>query len=356
MKRIPRNPEKFDVLDLYSAIGKTQNLKLNDAESQEQFLQSISRSLRTNRSPIMLHGRRVEVMFGYVAASLGQCSFIKQEDSGDVIVSSSGVKVPDYRILTRTDKQLFVEVKNSHSTGITKQYSLKSGYLDSLSAYAKLFGGELMLAIYWSRLNVWTLLDLKYLEKRRSAYTITFKEAVMQNGMSRLGDYHIGTRWPLTLRLLTDPQKARAVDDNGRVGFTIGNVELRCADEILTNRREKDLAFYFMLYGEWPASEPVALLEDGQLIAVDYSVAPIEPDEAQGFSMIGSLSGMISQRFNELTAPEGEIEKLVPLAEPGALGVSIPVDYESDQLPLWRFSQTPKSESELVFGSPSRNA
>lgn len=71
MKRIARDPEKFEVIDLFDAISQKRDLKLGDEESERIFLESIKTSLGRYKTPILLHGRRVEAMFGHVAAALG---------------------------------------------------------------------------------------------------------------------------------------------------------------------------------------------------------------------------------------------------------------------------------------------
>jgi hypothetical protein len=200
---------------------------------------------------------------------------------------------------------------------------------------------EVKLAIYWSRWNKWVLISLSDLKREGSSYVTSFVDSYKQNQMATLGDLTIATTPPLAFRLLTDPDKPRRVDDDGKVEFTIGEVELSCAGQLITKKEEQNIAFYLMLYGDWPTAEPQAHIEDGQLIAIEYSAEPIEETPEQGFEMVGSMSGMISRRYNELTAPTGRIERLAPQIEPGSLGIAIPADYKGSQLPLWRFIQQP---------------
>jgi hypothetical protein len=96
-----------------------------------------------------------------------------------------------------------------------------------------------------------------------------------------------------------------------------------------------------MLYGEWPTGEPRAKIEHNILLAIEYIAAPEEPEPSQPFQIIGTMSGMISRRYNDLTAPQGAIDKLTPSTEPGSLGIAIPPDYKGKHLPLWRFTQQP---------------
>ncbi len=212
MKRIRRDPEKFEVIGLFDAIGQKRNFRLNDKNSERAFIGSISAALsRSKDTPIILHGRRVEAMFGHVAASLGQCVAIKQEDSGEVYVTDADVQPPDYRVVLNDGDEFFVEVKNCHKTDPSYKYSIKKSYLNALQKYAKLFNKHVKIAIYWSKWNVWTLISSDILESDGSRYTTTFLQAMKKNEMGTIGDIIIGTIPPLTLRFLTDPTKPRTV-------------------------------------------------------------------------------------------------------------------------------------------------
>ena len=340
MKRIPRNSEKFGTIDLFDAIGSKQGFKLGDADSEKAFLESISKSFR-EKTPIILHGRRVEAMFAYVAASLGRCAAIKQEDSGEIFTSDPAVRVPDYRLVLRDGKQLLVEVKNCHKIDPCYRYSIKASYIGDLKLYADLFQIELRLALYWSRWNQWVLISPEDMELDGAKYFITFVDACKRNQMSSLGDKMVGTTPPLGFRLLTDSTKPRQIDKTGHVAFTIGGVELCCAGRVILEKAERNIAFYLILYGNWPASEPVAQIENDELIAMDYIARPVEETPGQGFEIVGSLSGMISRHYNNLTAPTGHIDRLTPAVDPATLGISLPDNYKGRHLPLWRLVLQP---------------
>jgi hypothetical protein len=152
----------------------------------------------------------------------------------------------------------------------------------------------------------------------------------------------VATTPPLTCRILTDPTKPHRVDASGKVEVTIGKVEFYCGNRRIEDKQEQDLAFYFMLYGNWvEEGEPEAYIENGNLIHFDFVVRHSEPTVGQQFEIMGSLSGMISRRFKDSTAPEATIQRLVPSAEPGSLGILIPEDYKGKRLPLWRFILKP---------------
>jgi hypothetical protein len=54
---------------------------------------------------------------------------------------------------------LLVEVKNFHQKKPYDPYRMRGADLDALQRYADMVGGALMIAIYWTRWNIWTLTD-----------------------------------------------------------------------------------------------------------------------------------------------------------------------------------------------------
>lgn len=346
MKRINRNPEKFEVIGLFDTVGRKRGFTIGNANSQQQFLKGISESLSKNKdNPVIIHGHRIEAMFEYVMASLGKCVLIKQEDAGEVSSSEPHVQPPDYRIVLEDGYELFVEVKNCHKTASSYRYPFRKSYIDALKRYASTFKKDLKIAVYWSRWNQWTLVSIDQVHVHKGRPSISMVEATKINEMALLGDVAVGTTPPLVLRLLTDVSKPRTVDESGHVKFTIGGVEVFCKGTRIDERAEKGLALYFILYGGWPCAEPKSKIEAGEFEAIDIEVRPHESTPGQGFELLGSLSSMISRRYNQLTVSKRGVERLSPSAEPGSLGVVIPSDYKGKQLPLWRFVLKPNENT-----------
>ena len=98
-----------------------------------------------------------------------------------------------------------------------------------------------------------------------------------------------------------------------------------------------------MLYGEWPSEAGEACIENGEFISFDFVSQPEEMLPDQGFDMIGSMSGMISRRFNTMTASEGQVERLSPQTDISDLGIHIPHDYQGEVLHLWLLIQQPST-------------
>lgn len=342
MKRIDRDPERFEVIDLFEAMARKRGLKLNDPASHKDFLARVANGFNISKdNPIILHGRRVESMFEHVVAGLGKAKLIKREDSGEVCAADADVQPPDFRIVLDGGADLFVEVKNCHKADPKFRFALKQTYLSALTKYAALFGRDLYLAIFWSRWRKWTLIrpdDLAPSERP----SISFVEAVVRNEMSLLGDVMVGTTPPLSLLISTDPSKPRSVDSEGHCAFTIGAADLRCNGVRIEEALEQNLAFYFMLNSDWHVGEPEAKLDSGQLLHFEYVAEPQNPVPAQGFQMLGFLSEMISRNYNDVTSEFGEIHQLSPSADPGSLAITIPERYKGKQLPLWLFTVAAK--------------
>ena len=341
MKRIKRNPEKFDVIDLFDSIGQSINLKFNDPNSKETFLNSISLSLNKSITPIMLFGRRAESMFGYVAASLGKCKLIKKEDCGEVFFNDDAIKIPDYRIITTTEKQYLIEVKNFYGKDSFTKFKLKASYLDELLRYSLLVNVDLQIAIYWSKWNVWTMVAPFDFHNEGDEMTISLADAMKRNQMSILGDITIATLPNIAMRVYADPHMPRHVDKERHIDFTISNIELSCAGQVLSEEIEQHIAFMLIMLGVWEISGPTAKICDENLEYIEFVSAPKDRTTGQAFEIIGQLSGMISSQYKWITAPDGKVARLSPDIETGMLGFQIPEDYKSKSLPLWRFEIQP---------------
>jgi hypothetical protein len=339
MKKLPRNPEVFETLELFKYLAKEEALSLRDEHSGAKFLQKLDAAFQSAKgNPARLHGLRAQSLFEYIAVSLGECSFVKHEDAGDVYASQQDVNPPDFRIILKDRSQFFVEVKNFFQRDPLSKYQIKGSYLSKLKAYTDIFGVELKLAVYWAQWNLWTLSSLSCLEEKNGNYYLEFKDALINNEMGLLGDRQIATVPPLIFRVFTDPAKLRTVQSNGNVQFTIGGFEILAGGVKIEDRKEQNLVLSFMFFGDW-SEDTQALTENDQLVSFDYIFEPSERSQDQPFDMVGSLSSMVSRQFHILTAPEGETERLVPNQEPDDFRIELPPDCKGKQLKLWCFQQ-----------------
>lgn len=342
MKRINRNPEKFEVMDLFSVLGRKEGFALSDDTSAQRFVQKVEAVFNQYKGDSkMIYGRRVESMFGYIAASLGKCTAIKHEDDGELYVSDINVQIPDYRIVLEDGYEFLVEVKNFHRSEPFAKFTLTASTVRKLRNYAVLFKKDLKIAIYWSGWSKWTLICPDKVLTSKGGISVDLPRALEIDEMAMLGDLMVATTPPLTFRIVTDSNKPRFIDSNGRVQFTIGGIQFYCGNTLIEDEFEKSLAFSLMMFGKWPTTEPMAHIDDGELLWIDISSAPEETTAEQDFEIVGLLSQIISHRYDTLTTSEHGVERLSPAQEPGSLGVLIPPDYKGQYLPLWRFKIQP---------------
>lgn len=337
MKKLVRNPEKFDVLKLFASMAAEQGYDLRDPLDQDDFVERVRASIeKSKNSNITIFGKRVESLFAYVAGALGKVKLLKQEDSGDLYFIGDEVLAPDYRLTKHDGTQLLIEVKNCHHKQPEKQFSIKKSYYEKLKKYSDINGLELKIAVYFSAWNQWALLSIQSFMEKTSKYAIDFPAAIAKSEMSILGDCMVGTAPDLELHLLTDPKEANEIDESGKAIFVTRSVRIYCAGKEVTDELEKRIAFYLMRFGDWKESKTEALISENKLQGMKFVFSP-ETQEEPNFAIIGNLSMMVSNGFRELTIKDGEVVSLTLGIDPAAFGALIPNDYSGEGLPLWRF-------------------
>lgn len=341
MKRKKRNPEKFDPVELFTAIGRDLGYTLDTDGDIRDFLDRVGKSLKASISnPAMLHGKRVEAMFAHVAGALGRCRLIKQEDAGAVFVNGDDLEIPDYRLVLTDGTALLIEVKNFRPKNYRQDFTIDADYLSKLEAYAALNGLPLKLAVYFPNPNAWVLLSKESFTTDHNVLRINFVEAIALNEMSLLGDRMIATLHDLHIDFLGDPAECSVPDTNGEVQFTIRDIRISCGGEEVTDNLGKTIAFYLMRYGEWIEQENTALMQDGKVVGVHFVYAPMEPGEEQAPHIVGTLSNMVSNAYKELTVRSGAVVALDVKHDPDVFSLGIPEGYKGS-LPLWQFILQP---------------
>jgi hypothetical protein len=328
------------LLEIADAVGLQNDLSLSGDDFEKVITKTADRLRQLRNSDIMVHGRRAETMFGFLAASLRNCRVVKREDSGDALFAPKVEPlIPDYRLLLTSGIQLLVEVKNCHSR--RHEVSVRTVDLDRLKTYADLFSTELRVAIYWSKWRLWTLVRPEAFIAKKTRSILPLTEALRYNSMADLGDATLATTPPITFRVRADPTHPRKIEEVGKVAFTIGSVQLFAGRTEVTDKNERSLLFYLMMYGSWIEIESEAEVRNGELEWVDFVVQPQgeeeDEDDPQPFRTIGSLSTMIANRYNELTTSGSEIQRLSPPVSPHALSRALPGKVEELTLPLWVF-------------------
>lgn len=347
MKRLRRSPFRHEPVDLFARYLLKERKPLTDPEAILGFVRELQASTGAAlQNPQYLHGKRTESLFEMVVASLGHVQLIKQEDTGDVFYNVAGeLNLPDFRMILSDGTQCLVEVKNFHQRDPFKAYSMDAQYVDSLTTYAELMRCPLYFAVYWSKWNMWTLVDAKRLSRTSNECQLRYEDAVMANAMSLVGDVLLGTRAPLAIRFEVTSE-ARTPDGAQRI--KIQKVEVLSEDRLLTSAAEKRLATFLIFHGQWTEREQVETDEDGAITAIVFEYSPRDEantDESQGFSFIGTLSSMLSTLYASHTFKDGQLAFLRADFEPGGAGTLLPRHTPDRCLPLWRFIQSPSKVS-----------
>jgi hypothetical protein len=357
MKRLHRDPIKFDTFSLLTQHATKENLSLQDPGTLSKFLDTLKESANKSLSNrAFLHGQRTEALFEMVVASLGQVRLLKREDAGDVFHSfENEINIPDFRIIFNDDTQALVEVKNHYQgNSPLKEHREKSVYLESLSTYAKAMKCELLIATYWARWHMWTLVPEHCFSPKGKNRVLKMDDALKANLMGRLGDCWVATRAPLRLRIIAAPDSTQPTPTGKKIKGLIQSIEIYSENRQIIDELEWRIAFFLLLYGDWKESPPTTEKLNNNLIANEYQFNPApeiakeEPQKKQGFVGIGLLSRMTSNLYLNATTNEGEIARTLVNFSPGQIGQLIPNNYKGTALPLWRFTQSsPNTERQV---------
>src|SRR5882762_3322376 len=114
MKRIPRDPFRFEVFDLLAILAQQQKVTINTTDATEQLLARVRTSVeKALGSDTFMYGQHTQALFEALTVSLGVVKLLKREDAGD-IYADEDLQIPDYRAVLRDGHQLLVEVKNQY--------------------------------------------------------------------------------------------------------------------------------------------------------------------------------------------------------------------------------------------------
>ncbi len=337
----------FELLAELGKFSRERRISLRDPKTIAEFLRHTSGEVqRATSNEALLHGHRTEAMFESLILSLGQFQLLKAEDGGRCFPEDRYV-VPDFRIVLRDGAHWLVEVKNVYEPDPSQQHRrlLSRRYLEKLDSYAKATGAELKIAVYWARWSIWTLVSPGRLIGTDGGVDLDMGTAIRVNELSALGDRTIGTRPPLRLRVLMDPQRTSTIDAQGNVSATIGGTALYCEDQEITDPNEQEIAWVFIQHGDWLEDEaPEAIIDHNRLLAIDFRWNPVEPTE-QGFALVGTLSNMFARYYAQHTIESGEVVQLRAPLRPNWFKPLLDMGGGSRSLPLWQFSLQPNFET-----------
>lgn len=335
----------FDILDHLGRFGAERSLSLRGPDAPGAFTTHVSQSVdRALADRALMHGQRAEAMLEALVVSLGEYRLLAREDGGRVFPTGQYI-APDFRIVLGDGRQWLIEVKNVYveepfgqsRTLFTRNYHAK------LDAYARATGAELKLAVFWARWSLWTCVSPDRLVDANGSLTLDMMTAMKVNELAELGDMSIGTRSPLTLRLVMGPDRTSPIGEDGMVNAVIGGTAILSEDREVLDAVEREIAFTLMQHGQWVEQEPVPIIEGERLVAMEFTWAPEEASH-QGFGFIGSLSRIFARYYAAHTLDEREVVQLRAPLRPGWFAPLTAPGYASEALPLWRFSLKPNYE------------
>lgn len=336
----------FDLFAVFAKFGLERKISLRDPAAALEFINhahdEIQRAVDDEK---FLHGQRIEAMFESLLISLGGFELLKAEDSGPPFPAERYL-APDFRVVLGDGAHWLVEVKNVYESAPYQQHRrlFEASYLDKLIAYAEATGAKLKVAIFWARWQIWTMISPERLIGTDGGLDIDMQTALQVNELSRLGDRPVGTRPPLRLRLVMDPAHTGSINVDGEVLATIGDTQLFCGDEELTEPVEKEIAWMFMQYGDWQEGDPETILEGDRLLAIEYRWEPKEIT-GQSFEIVGTLSRMFARYYAQHTVNKGQVVQLRAPLKPDWFVSLITLKGGSQALPLWQFVQQPKFDA-----------
>jgi hypothetical protein len=341
MRRLPRKPESLGTLDLYRQVVRTDDgVALDDPMKLAAFANAIPERLQSVLSTeSTMYGWQTQMLFRYVVACLGHALLVKEEDAGDCYFTGQDVKVPDYRVATR-DETYLIEVKSWYRHDPTAPFCLKTDELSAMRRYVQLAGGgQLKVAIYWAQWNLWTLVDPDVLVTEGTRASIDLPNAMRDNEMVALGDFHVLTEPPLTLALHGDLAPCEP-PTGGEAVFTVRDVEMRAAGQVLETDFERDLANFFMLFGSWSVSD-MGEAGDGDTTTLTFEAIPEESHGDESLASLGALSRMLSSWYLVATMRGPKVHRLGVEPDPGPPALIIADDYEGTRLRIGRLRAHP---------------
>ena len=354
MNRDDHRERPFDLLEELARFGSEKKISLKNPQAVSQFASFVSDALtEALENPALLYGKTAEAMFEAMLVSLGDYSLLKAEDCGRVYPEGC-FKIPDFRVVLRDGTQWLVEVKNINIGNPLRQDRrvMRRDYREKLENYASATGGHLKLAVFWAKWRLWTLVSPERLIDEEGDLTLDMRTALEENELVYLGDRMIGTRSPLRIRFVADPDKTRHIAPDGTARFTIGEVQVCCDEDVILDQTEKQLVWTFIAYGQWQESGPHPLWDGDQFTGIEFRWEPIEPTN-QGFEPIGMLSQLFTSYYAEQTLDDGEVAQIRALPQPKWFEPLADYDYDGTTLPLWQFSMEPKSSGAKEPDVPS---
>lgn len=197
---------QIETLNFHAAVdvpAPGEQRRVSDLARVEATVAKFGAGLRDSlQSRSRIRGWISNQLFGLVAADLGGCKLVKQEDTGGLFYEDE-VKLPDWRLTLLSGKNILVEIKaeNDNHPRVSK---LRMAEVARLKNYAELNGCPLYIAVLWVAMSRWTLVPVDDYVRVGDHFEIDLETAFRRNHIdSLLNDHTLGLRPPLKFRMET---------------------------------------------------------------------------------------------------------------------------------------------------------
>ena len=180
-------PKPFNLLGEVAAFGDAHQVSLRDPAFREAFEGYVRQGVDDALAdPILLHGQRTEALFEALVVALDDVRLLKAEDGGRIFPADR-YRIADYRIVLNDGEQWLVEVKNVHIDDPQNQRRriMHQAYHRAMAAYAQATGARLMLAVYWARWSIWTLVPPEQFVDAKGDVVLDMMQAIPANELAR---------------------------------------------------------------------------------------------------------------------------------------------------------------------------
>lgn len=355
VKRLSRRPKEIETLNFHAAVdvpSPGEQRRVSDPARVEATVAEFEAGLRDSlESPSRIRGWVSDQLFGLVAADLGGCKMVKQEDTG-ILFYEDEVKIPDWRLTLLSGKNILVEVK-AEAEDRPQVSKLRLAEVARLKNYAKLNDCQLYIAVHWVAMSMWTLVPVGDYVRVDDHFEIDLETAFKRNHMcALLNDRMIGLKPPLEFRMtmqeVPDEDGATKVEhEPEEVSLVTTAVRMFAGGEEMVEDSETALVWFLIQHARWPCEEKTEGFGNGMWEMV-FTMAPEESHAEQGFDVIGDLSELYTRMFySATTSLQDETTKLRIDVEPGTLPRLVPTDLKSALLPLWHLHIDPSAPKDV---------
>lgn len=295
----------FDLLAQLGAFARANDIPLTDPNIMDRFAADIGPRLQAAiRDRNLVYGMRTERLFEAMVVSLGKFRLFKCEDNG-VVHSSQGFRAPDFRVVMENGEQWLIEVKNVHRTDPSDQVDEQQpAYLATLRRYNEAVGVPLLIAHFWSRWGLWTLVEVDRFLTAEGGLKVEMTKAMQYSRLCDLGDISINLPGPLQFTIRFE----RAAMD-AMTGQSRPKAALYCDGQLLTDACDQKLAMILLQFGDWPLTGPIEEYSEDGAKLVHFKVEP-EESSGQGFDYIGSASRIFSRFYRADTSAGDKVIQL----------------------------------------------